>query len=81
MTPQDHPGTRGPTDADTRGCDPKACDDDRAIASGGPVREAGGTTGDGNLSPQAASRTGGATSGVGSAQQKPSREGEIPPDA
>lgn len=30
----------------------------------GPVREAGGTTGEGNLSPGQASRTGGATSGV-----------------
>ena len=30
----------------------------------GPVREAGGTTGAGNLSPSGASRTGGATSGV-----------------
>jgi hypothetical protein len=30
----------------------------------GPVREAGGTTGAGNLSPGGADRTGGATSGV-----------------
>lgn len=30
----------------------------------GPVREAGGTTGAGNLSPGSADRTGGATSGV-----------------
>jgi hypothetical protein len=32
--------------------------------AGGPVREAGGTTGEGNLSPNQASRTGGATGGV-----------------
>ena len=30
----------------------------------GPVREAGGTTGAGNLSPNSANRTGGATGGV-----------------
>jgi hypothetical protein len=60
-------------------CDPEACDaGDRA--AGGPVREAGGTTGEGNLSPQQASRTGGATSGVGSEQQKSARSGTIPPD-
>ena len=47
----------------------------------GPPREPGGTTGEGNLSPNQASRTGGATSGVGSEEQKPARSGTIPPDA
>jgi hypothetical protein len=61
-------------------CKPEACDDDDDRA-GGPVREAGGTTGEGNLSAGQASRTGGATSGVGSEQQKPARAGTIPPDA
>ena len=32
----------------------------------GPVREGGGTTGAGNLSPNSANRTGGATGGVNS---------------
>ena len=50
--------------------------------AGGPPREGGGTTGEGNLSPEQASRTGGATSGVASSeQQKPARSGTIPPDA
>jgi hypothetical protein len=63
---------------------PNTCandDDDDRDPAVGPVREAGGTTGAGNLSPEQASRTGGATSGVGSEQQKPSRAGTIPPDA
>ena len=48
----------------------------------GPPREAGGTTGEGNLSPQQASRTGGATGGVGDGDaQRPARSGTIPPDA
>jgi hypothetical protein len=59
---------------------PDACDADRD-QTGGPVREAGGTTGEGNLSAQQANRTGGATSGVASDQQKPARSGTIPPDA
>jgi hypothetical protein len=72
--------TRQPGKDSPRDCNPEACDGDRDRA-GGPVREAGGTTGEGNLSPQQASRTGGATSGVGSEQQQPSRSGTIPPDA
>lgn len=72
--------TRQPGRDSPRDCDPKACDDAGEHA-GGPVREAGGTTGEGNLSPQQASRTGGATSGVGSEQQKPARSGTLPPDA
>jgi hypothetical protein len=39
----------------------ESCEDDR---KSGPVREAGGTTGAGNLSPGGADRTGGATGGV-----------------
>ena len=81
MTPQDHPGTRPTFNAGAPDCNPKACDSESRDTAGGPVREAGGTTGEGNLSPQQASRTGGATSGVGSAQQKPARAGTIPPDA
>jgi hypothetical protein len=74
--------TRPPGNDNPDDCNPDACanEDDRDHA-GGPVREAGGTTGAGNLSPQQASRTGGATSGVGSETQKPSRAGTIPPDA
>ena len=36
----------------------------RRRPAAGPVREAGGTTGEGNLSPAQANRTGGATGGV-----------------
>ena len=71
-----HPGKDMPRD-----CNPDACDADDRGSAGGPVREAGGTTGEGNLSPQQASRTGGATSGVGTEEQKPARSGTIPPDA
>jgi hypothetical protein len=70
-----HPGKDNPRD-----CDRDACDAG-PDSTGGPVREAGGTTGEGNLSPGQASRTGGATSGIGSEQQKPARSGTIPPDA
>ena len=38
-------------------------------STGGPTREAGGTTGAGNPSPGAASRTGGATGGVSPKKQ------------
>lgn len=50
----------------------------------GPPREAGGTTGEGNLSPMQANRTGGgATSGVdaGPDANRPARAGAVPPDA
>ena len=56
-------------------CDPDCV----AGAEGGPVREAGGTTGANNLSPGGASRTGGATSGVGDAEAAGARE--LTPDA
>jgi hypothetical protein len=59
----------------------KACDPSCQPASG-PVREAGGTTGAGNLSPGQANRTGGATSGVSPDDApKPSERHEVPPGA
>jgi hypothetical protein len=58
-----------------------ACDPSCAPASG-PVREAGGTTGAGNLSPGQASRTGGATSGISPDDApKSSQRREVPPSA
>lgn len=61
-------------------CDPN-CPDSPPVS--GPVREAGGTTGAGNLSPARASRTGGATGGVASDPDagRPARAGEVPPSA
>jgi hypothetical protein len=57
-------------------CDP-SCD-----PASGPVREAGGTTGAGNLSPGQANRTGGATSGISPDDApKPSQRPEVPPSA
>lgn len=50
----------------------------------GPPREAGGTTGEGNLTPMQANRTGGATGGVRDDEddaQRPARSGTVPPDA
>ena len=45
----------------------------------GPVRESGGTTGQGNLSPGQASRTGGTTGGVRTQDEAaPARSGQIP---
>jgi hypothetical protein len=74
MADRQNPAPR-PPDADAgRACDP----DDKPA---GPPREAGGTTGEGNLSQQQASRTGGATGGVGDDAQRPARSGTIPPDA
>jgi hypothetical protein len=55
-------------------CDPDCADDVKS----GPVREAGGTTGAGNLSPGGASRTGGATTGVNDAD--PARSRDLTPD-
>jgi hypothetical protein len=46
----------------------------------GPTREAGGTTGAGNLSPASANRTGGATSGVRSKSDPAPDAESIPPD-
>jgi hypothetical protein len=64
------PGTDGPA----------ACAPDGGQS--GPPREGGGTTGEGNLAPMQASRTGGATGGVASGPADlPSRSGTVPPDA
>ncbi len=68
------PTSRPPAAEDGRACDPDA-------RAAGPPREAGGTTGEGNLSPQQASRTGGTTGGVGADAQRPARSGTVPPDA
>ena len=56
-------------------CDPDCADD----VGSGPVREAGGTTGAGNLSPGGASRTGGTIGGVAGSDDPRSRD--LPPDA
>jgi hypothetical protein len=61
---------------DGKRCDPDCPDD----APTGPVREAGGTTGAGNLSEASANRTGGATSGTPRAKsQAPANK--LPPSA
>jgi len=58
-----------------------ACDASCEPASG-PVREAGGTTGAGNLSLGQASRTGGATGGVNPDQvARPPQRRDVPPGA
>ena len=58
------------------------CDPDCAAGpASGPVREAGGTTGAGNLSPGGASRTGGATTGVTGDDSAASRSRDLTPDA
>ncbi len=52
-----------------------------APRTGGPVREKGGTTGANNLSPNAASRTGGATSGVSDGDDPAQKEAQtLTPD-
>ena len=72
--PQEHP----PEAAD---CPPDHCDPNAPDIAPGPVREAGGTTGAGNLSPGGASRTGGATTGVPVQQDNPAGARDVPPDA
>ena len=62
-------------------CSPDHCDPNAPDGHPGPVREAGGTTGEGNLSPGGASRTGGATTGVPVQQDNPAGSRNIPPDA
>jgi hypothetical protein len=52
-----------------------------ASRDGGPPREAGGTTGAGNLSPGQASRTGGATGGVPSTPDDRAKARNVPPSA
>ena len=67
--------------ADRRPGHGDACDASCAPESG-PVREGGGTTGAGNLSPGEANRTGGATSGVSPDNApKPSQRRQVPPSA
>ena len=76
-------------ESDVTKINPDDDDDDRAAAAcppdgrrAGPPREAGGTTGDGNLAPMQAPRTGGATSGVSDEPgDRPARAGTLPPDA
>lgn len=58
-------------------CDPN-CD---AGPTAGPPREAGGTTGAGNLSAGQASRTGGATGGVAAEPDDRARARNVPPSA
>jgi hypothetical protein len=78
---------QGPTQNDTRAATGRPPgQDDVCDASceptSGPVREGGGTTGAGNLSPGQASRTGGATSGVNPDQvATPPQRREVPPGA
>jgi hypothetical protein len=48
--------------------------------AGGPVREKGGTTGENNLSPGGANRTGGATSGVREDDPTQARAKSLTPD-
>ena len=59
-------------------CDPNC---DAGQRQGGPPREAGGTTGAGNLSPGQASRTGGATTGVPSEPADQAQARNVPPSA
>ena len=82
MATNDDPNARSPqprnNPAPGRTCGPEQ------PGPSGPPREAGGTTGEGNLSPAQASRTGGATGGLGTADgnaDRPARAGTIPPDA
>ena len=85
-----NPDTAGPAAArstphgaaDERSRDKQESCDPSCQPVSGPVREAGGTTGAGNLSPGQASRTGGATSGVSPDHaRKPSEERGVPPSA
>ena len=81
MEKQEKPGPLPGHDPDDRGCSPDLCDSNAPPGPAGPVREAGGTTGAGNLSPGGASRTGGATTGVQVGQDNPSPTRDLPPDA
>jgi hypothetical protein len=69
------------TDLDEKETTLDKCDPDCAAGPSGPVREGGGTTGAGNLSPGGANRTGGATSGVSDADPARARSRDLPPDA
>ena len=71
---------RRATDLDEKETTLGKCDPDCAAGrQAGPVREAGGTTGAGNLSPGGASRTGGATTGVSDTDT--ARSHDLTPDA
>jgi hypothetical protein len=59
-------------------CDPNC---DAGPRQSGPPREAGGTTGAGNLSAGQASRTGGATGGVPSNPDDRAQARNVPPSA
>ena len=59
-------------------CDPNC---DAGAKPSGPPREAGGTTGAGNLSAGQASRTGGATGGVTSNPVDRAQARDVPPSA
>ena len=74
---------RDATDRDENELTPEKCDPscDAGPRHSGPPREAGGTTGAGNLSPGQASRTGGATGGVPSDPDDRARARNIPPSA
>ena len=79
---------RDATDRDETETTPDKCDptcDAGPRQSGshhsGPPREAGGTTGAGNLSPGQASRTGGATGGVPSDPDDRACARNVPPSA
>ena len=70
------------TDLDEKETPLDKCDPDCAAGPvAGPVREGGGTTGAGNLSPGGANRTGGATTGVAADDATQARSRDIPPDA
>ena len=71
------------TDLDEKQTTLDKCDPNCAAGPSGPTREAGGTTGAGNLSPGGANRTGGATSGVtpGRDTQDEQRSRGLTPDA
>ena len=75
------PDAAAPQPADVAGEACGTCDPNQKNPAG-PVREAGGTTGAGNLSPMQANRTGGATDGVPDAGtgMSPPRRG-VEPDA
>ena len=81
MEKQHNPGPLPGHDSADRGCPPDHCDPNAPPAPAGPVREPGGTTGAGNLSPGGASRTGGATTGVPVRHDHPARDRNVPPDA
>ena len=71
------------TDPKTTDATPDKCDPNCPAHAphDGPPREAGGTTGSGNVSPGQASRTGGATTGVARDPADRAADRDIPPTA